>query len=104
MYVDARGAKYFGSDQMKAALGKNKDFRNLNLRIVDDPKLADTVLVVGYTFAWDFPFELKHQNTSIVLMSGKGYGPFSGPLGAASVAREFVKAFKAYRSPAKAAK
>ena len=101
MYVDARGAKYFGSDQMKAALGKNKDFRNLNLRIVDDPKLADAVFVVGYTFAWDFPFELKHQNTSIVLVSGKGYGPFSGPLGAANVASEFVKAMKPYRSPAK---
>jgi hypothetical protein len=101
MYVDARRAKYFASDQMKAALGNNKDFRALNIRIVDDPKLADTVLDVGYTFAWDYPFELKHQNTSIVLLSGKGYGPFSGPLGADSVAREFSKAAKPYRTASK---
>ncbi len=97
MYVEARRAQYFGSDQMKAALGRNKDFAKLNIRIVDDRKVADTVLDVGYTFAWDFPFELKHQNTTIVLLSGKGVGPFSGVAGAASVASEFVKLAKPYR-------
>ncbi len=97
MYVEARRAQYFGSDQLKAALGRNKDFIKLNIRIVDDPKVADTVLEVGYTFAWDYPFELKHQNTTIVLLSGKGSGPFSGPAGAASVASEFVKLAKPYR-------
>jgi hypothetical protein len=49
MYVDAGGAKYFGSDQMKAALGKNKDFWKLNIRIVDDRRVADAVLKVDYT-------------------------------------------------------
>lgn len=102
VYVDAQGAQYFGSDQLKAALGRNKDFEKLNIRIVDDRKVADTVLVVGYTFAWDFPFELKHQNTSIVLLSGKGVGPFSGIIGAADVANEFAKLAKPYRvTPAK---
>jgi hypothetical protein len=67
---------------------------------VDDRKVADTVLDVGYTFAWDFPFELKHQNTTIVLLSGKGVGPFSGVAGAASVASEFVKIAKPYRNSA----
>jgi len=97
MYVDAHGAKYFGSDQMKAALGKNKEFWKLNIRIVDDRSVADVVLKVSYTFAWDFPFELTHQNTTIVLVSGKGEGPFSGPLGAADVAREFVNMAKPWR-------
>jgi len=97
MYVEARRAQYFGSDQLKAALGRNKEFDKLNIRIVDDRKVADTVLDVGYTFAWDFPFELKHQNTTIVLLSGKGVGPFSGVAGAASVASEFVKLAKPYR-------
>jgi hypothetical protein len=98
MYVEARAAQYFGSDQLKAALGRNKDFAKLNIQIVDDRKVADTVLDVGYTFAWDYPFELKHQNTTMVLLSGKGTGPFSGPAGAASVAREFVKLAKPYRA------
>jgi hypothetical protein len=97
MYVDARDARYFASDQMKAALGSNKDFARLNVRIVDDPRVADVVLKVSYTFAWDYPFELRHQNTTYVLLSGKGEGPFSGPLGAADVARQFVNVTKPWR-------
>jgi hypothetical protein len=97
IYVEAHRAQYFGSDQLKAALGRNKDFSKLNVPIVDDRKVADVVLDVGYTFAWDYPFELKHQNTTIVLLSGKGVGPFSGVAGAASVASEFVKLAKPYR-------
>jgi hypothetical protein len=56
------------------------------------------VLDVGYTFAWDYPFELKHQNTTLVLASGKGIGLFSGVVGATSVADEFVKIVKPYRT------
>jgi len=103
MWVDARNAQYFGSDQMKAALGANKEFRKLNIRMVDDPRVADVLLTVSYTFAWDYPFQLKHQNTTMVLVSGKGEGPFSGPVGAADVARQFVKAVKKYRIEKKAA-
>jgi hypothetical protein len=100
MFVKADRATYFGSDQLKAALGRNKDFKLLNIRVVDDPKLADVVLDVGYTFAWDYPFELRHQNTTTVLLAGKGSGPFSGPAGAASVANAFVKLAKPYRTSA----
>jgi len=101
MYVDARDAQYFGSDQMKAALGSNKNFQKLNIRIVEDARVADTVLTVSYTFAWDYPFALRHQNTTMVLVSGKGEGPFSGPLGAADVARQFVNAVKQWREEKK---
>ena len=97
MYVDARDAKFFGSDDLKAALGKNGDFQKLHIRIVADPKVADTVLKVGYTFAWDYPFQLKHQNTTVVLLAGRGEGPMSGPLGAISVAHEFVKLAEPWR-------
>ena len=97
MLVDAAGATYFGSQQMTAALGSNREFPALRIAIVDDSVVADTVLKVNYTFAWDYPFTLKHQNTSVVLLSGKGSGPFSGPKGASSVASELVKALKPYR-------
>ena len=102
MYVDARDAQYFGSDEMKAALGANEDFAKLNIHIVEDARVADTVLTVSYTFAWDYPFALRHQNTTMVLVSGKGEGPFSGPLGAADVARQFVNEVKAWREEKKA--
>jgi len=97
MLVNASNASFFGSDQMKAALRKNKNFGALNIIIVDDSAVADVVLEVGYTFAWDYPFSLVHQNTSVVLLSGKGSGPFSGPAGANSVASEIVKLLKPYR-------
>jgi hypothetical protein len=64
---------------------------------VDDPAVADVVLDVAYRFAWDYPFTVRHQNTSVVLVSGKGSGPFSGPRGATSVASELVKALRPFR-------
>ena len=98
MMVDASRATYFKADQVKAALGRNKEFGALNITIVDDPAVADVVLDVSYTFAWEYPFMVKHQNTSVVLISGKGSGPLSGPAGATSVASELVKALKPYRA------
>jgi hypothetical protein len=97
MLVDASRATYFGTAQMKAALGDNKNFQALTISLVDDPAVADVVLTVNYTFAWDYPFALKHQNTSVVLLSGKGVGPFSGPAGAINVAGELAKALRPYR-------
>ncbi len=101
MYVMTKDIDFFDSSQMKAALHRNEDFDKLNITIVDDPRVADVVFVVTYTFAWDYPFELRHQNTTSVLLAGKGEGPFSGPLGAADVAYEFVRLAKPYRSDKK---
>ena len=98
MYVDARRAQFFSSEYMKSALGRNKGFPALGIRLVDDPKVADVVLDVGYLFAWDYPFELRHQNTSTALLAGKGEGPLAGQIGAASVANEFVNLLKPYRT------
>jgi hypothetical protein len=58
------------------------------------------ILKVSYTFARDYPFELTHRNTTIVLLSGKGEGPFSGPLGADDVARNLVNLTKPWREKA----
>lgn len=98
MYVATKGIDFFDAAQMKAALKANPEFQKLNIRIVDDRNVADTVLIVSYTFAWDYPFELRHQNTTTVLLAGKGEGPFSGPLGAADVARVFVDLAKPWRT------
>jgi S1-C subfamily serine protease len=97
MYIDVH-ATYFGSKEVKAALGRNKDFARLNIVLVDDPKLADTILLIGHTFGFNFPFELKHQASSIVLLAGKGVGIFSGQIGSVNVAAEFVKAAQPYRA------
>jgi S1-C subfamily serine protease len=97
LYVDTRKATWFGDTQMKAALGKNKEFTAMRIAVVDDASLADVVLEIAYTFMWDYPFTLKHQNTSIVLVAGKG-GAIGGAAGAGSVANELAKLLKPYRS------
>jgi len=56
------------------------------------------ILEVGYTFAWDYPFSLLRSNTSVSLLSGKGSGPFTGPAGATSVAKESIKHVKPHRA------
>ena len=104
MSIDASKANFFGEEQMKAALARNPGFAPLNIRIVDDLGAADAVLVISYTFAWDYPFELKHTNTSTMLLAGKGSGAFSGPAGAASVAKQFVNAVKPWRESSTKAK
>lgn len=98
MYVETRNNDFFDAARMKAALHDNPDFAGLNIRIVDDRRVADAVLTVSYTFAWDFPFQLRHQNTTIILLAGTGEGPFSGPLGATDVARVFVDLAKPWRT------
>lgn len=96
--VDASRAKFFRGDQVRAELFRNKGFGALNVTLVDNPVVADVLLDVGYTFPWDYPFALRHQNTSMVLGSGKGVGPLSGPRGAASVAGEIVRLMRRYRT------
>lgn len=97
IYVDASKAHLFGNDQLIAELQTNKDFQALSITIVDNPSIADVELKVGYTFAWDYPFTLRHPATSEVLLAGKGSGAFSGPAGAKSVATELTKLLKPYR-------
>src|SRR5258708_33970570 len=96
MCVDASEAEFFGSELLKAELGRNDDFAKLNIRMVDDRRVADVGLKVSYTFAWDYPFELRHQNTPTLLISGKGQGPLSGPLCAFDVAHQFAHAVTKY--------
>lgn len=99
MCVNAEKANFFGNEQMKAALLRNQGFEALKIRIIESCGAADTVLIVGYTFAWDYPFELQHTGSMATLIADKGSGPFSGPAGAASVANKLVNALKPWRIP-----
>ncbi len=72
MYIDASRAQYFGSDQLKAALSRNKDFAKLNIRIVDDRKVADTVLDVKYTLRLSVRTEAPEHNHRVVSGQGRG--------------------------------
>jgi hypothetical protein len=95
--VRAWDAEFFDVQAIQAIMGKNKDFRALNIVVVDDHTVADVILEISYTFPFDYPFTLKYQNSSVVLLSGKGTGAFSGQAGATSVVTELTKALKPYR-------
>lgn len=102
LYVDGQRAEWFGSQEIKSALDNNSEFHGMSMTIVDDPDFADAILEVGHTYvhtlAWEYPFVLKHQNTRIVLLSGKGSVPRPGPSGAARVAKELINLLVPYRS------
>ncbi|TAM81452.1 MAG: hypothetical protein EPN47_11875 [Acidobacteria bacterium] len=53
----------------------------MHTSMVDDHGLADVVLEIGYTFAWDYPFKLKYQNVGLLLLAGNGSSTFSIPAG-----------------------
>jgi len=89
MVVDASRAGYFKTPTMKAALASDPGFADLGITMVDQGA-ADTVLEVEYKLAWDYPFKLRDWATGALLLQGKGTGPFSGLVGARSVAHEFV--------------
>jgi hypothetical protein len=97
MFVDASQASFVDSNQMRAALRRNRDFEQLRITIVEDIAVADVVLEVGYTFPRTYPFSLKHQNTSVVLVSSQGSGSFLRGRGANGVAEELSKLLKPYR-------
>lgn len=81
--------------EVQRALMQNEDFRSLGISLVEDRAIADAVLEVNYTFAWDYPFALTSQG--VLLASGKGYGPFSVALGATDVARKLTALLKSGR-------
>jgi len=85
-------------DKVNDALGDNKIFRTLNITIVYYPAGADVVLKVSDTFpGWNYPFSLEHQNTSMVLLSGKMWAEKNVPGAAKSVANDLVKLLRPYR-------
>ena len=82
-------------EEVQRALMQNGDFRALGISVVDERTIADAVLDVNYTFAWDYPFTLTSQG--VLLASGKGYGPFSVALGATDVAKKLTALLKSGR-------
>jgi hypothetical protein len=57
---------------MKAALQTIRTYARLGIVLVNDREMPDVILDIGYTFAWDYPFSLKHQHSSVVLRPQRG--------------------------------
>ena len=84
---------------VKNALRQRPDFQKMGLVIVENPSVADAILTTDRVlFTWDFTYSLRHQNTSIVLASGK-FTKFDGMTAAGTIADDLVKQIKSVRMP-----
>jgi S1-C subfamily serine protease len=97
IYIDADKAKEFGSDDMKAALESNASFPSVKLRVVDDPKAADGVLVIRHTVGWEFPFELRTPDRKTLLLFGASRA-YEGKTAAANLAIDFIRLARSARN------
>jgi Ni,Fe-hydrogenase III small subunit len=84
---------------MKNALRQQPQFKDLGVVLVDNPKMADAVLVTDRVLmTWDFTYSLSHQNTSIVLATGK-FTSIDGMTAANVIAKDVLKRIQAERMP-----
>ncbi len=97
IYIDADKAKQFGSAEAKAALESNASFPSLKLRVVDDPKDADVVLVIRHAIGWEYPFDLTSADRTTVLLSGKSTA-VTAKLAVSNLATDFIKMTRQYRN------
>ena len=89
---------------MKNALRQQPQFTDLGLVLVDNPKLADAVLVADRVLlTWDFTYSLSHQNTSIILATGK-FTSIDGMTAAGAIAKDVLRRIQAERMPSGEAK
>jgi S1-C subfamily serine protease len=97
IYIDADNAKQFGSNDMKAALESNRAFPSLQLRVVDDPKAADAVLVIRQAALWEFPFELRSPDRTTLLLFGASRA-YEGKTATANIAIDFIRLTRSNRN------
>lgn len=96
IYVRSR-TSYFGPVQLQNELRKRPELSAWQLLIVDDPKVADSMIEVDRPlFTFIFTFKLIDQKTSVVLASGK-VAAWDGNLAAPGLAKEIVKQIKVAR-------
>ncbi len=88
---------WMDQEALKNALRRQPEFSQLGLVLVDAPKLADVTLTTNRVlFTWDWTYTLTHQNTSIILTTGK-FTRIDGMTGAGAIAEDFIKKVKAAR-------
>lgn len=95
---------FFTPALLARALMKQPAFASLNLKIVEDPRVADLIIQVDRPlFTYDFTFTLTSPSTSIELDSGKVIA-FDGVHAAPKIAKHLVKFFYAADHPSPPAK
>ncbi len=77
-------------DLMQTALQRKPELQAWGIAIVADPRVADVRLTVNRVlFTWTWTYEMVHQNTGIILATGKFDAPAGGG-GASRIADDVV--------------
>jgi Trypsin-like peptidase domain len=98
LYVKSKTV-WMKDEVIKNALRRHPEFNALGLVLVENPKLADAVLTTDRVLlTWDFTYSLSHQNTSMVLASGK-FTRIDGITAANTIAEDVLQRIKAVRMP-----
>ncbi len=98
IYVQSNSV-WVKDEVVKDALRNRPEFNELGMVIVDDAKVADAILTTDRVlFTWDFTYRLVHQNTSIILASGR-FTRIDGITAANTFAEDILKKVKAARMP-----
>src|SRR5262249_5906443 len=98
LYVTSKTV-WLKDEVMKNALRQQPQFTDLGLVLVDNPKLADAILVADRVLlTWDFTYSLSHQNTSMILATGK-FTSIDGMTAANVIAKDVMRRIKAERTP-----
>jgi hypothetical protein len=86
-------------DTLDRALLLQKDWKELGLTIVQDPRVADLLITIDRPlFTYVHTFVIADKKTSIILASGK-VTAFDGTIASGGLAKDIVKIFAAQRLP-----
>ena len=103
LYVKSKTV-WLKDEVMKNALRQQPQFKDLGVVLMAAAKLADAVLVTDRVLlTWDFTYSLSHQNTSMILVTGK-FTSIDGITAANTIAKHVVRRIQAERMPAGEAK
>jgi S1-C subfamily serine protease len=100
IYIHSK-TSFLTVDTLDRALALQKDWPELGLTIVQDPRVADLLIEIDRPlFTYVHTFVIVDKRTSIVLDSGK-VTAFDGTIASGGIAKDVVKVFAAAKLPAR---
>jgi hypothetical protein len=98
IYIHSK-TSFLTVDTLDRALTLQKDWPELGLVIVQDPRVADLLIEIDRPlFTYVHTFVITDKRTSIVLNSGK-VTAFDGTIASGGIAKDIVKVFAAAKLP-----
>ncbi|HEY7184228.1 MAG TPA: cytochrome c [Blastocatellia bacterium] len=89
---------YLRPESLENALRGRRDFRALNVAIVEDREAADLIINLNRPlFTFDFTYSVTHRRSSTLVASGK-VTAFDGNGAAPKIAKELIKQIQSARS------